>query len=289
MQKTLAALAVGILSLIGTAACSGSAFSVSADGAGATAGGTNVGGAGPGISGAPSHAGAGGASSILPSSPAAGSAGSGGTDSQTALGGSSQGGDASSVEPEAGAPPWNPTLELTEVEDSELRGYVDENSLTVRSTCPVGSVLVGVHAQLAQNVIGQLQGICGIPRFAPAASQLTIAPGKTLDLQGDAVGEQVTARCPPDQVVVGFDGRYGILLDRLRLYCSPVLIADRALAVADGVPIEPIGGDGGGPFPTAECAPGAVASGVTVALDSWPTAFGTSCSYLVLRPQEEAP
>lgn len=274
--------------MIGATACSGSAFSVSPDSAGASAGGSSGGGTGPGISGQPSQAGPAGASSILPVPPDGGSTGSGGTDSETALGGSAQGGDATSFEPEAGAPSWNPTLELTEVEDSALRGYVDENGLTVRSSCPAGSVLIGLHAQIAQNVIGQLQGICGIPRFAPAASQLTIGPGKTLDVQGDAVGEPVTARCPPDQVVVGFDGRYGILLDRLRLYCSPVTIVDHTLAIAEGVPIEPIGGDGGGPFPTAECAPGAVASGVTVALDSWPTAFGTSCTQLVLRPQDES-
>lgn len=257
-------------------ACSGEPFSVGAkprfDAAGSGGSGT------AGASGMPLQVG--GAEAALPAPLMLWAAGMGGAFSDGGDGPSAGGEDADGS---AGA--GMAMLEYATVEDTVQRGPFTTDSSMVRDACPSGSVLIGLNAQLDQGVVGQLQGVCGVPTLGPMPGQLTIEPGRSLLWEGDAAGELVTRSCPSGSAVVAFQGRSGALLDQLQLDCAPLLLSGDALVMGEPVAIEPIGNLGGSPFERAACADSAVAAGIRVSVDHWIVGVGLTCARVSLSWQ----
>ena len=150
--------------------------------------------------------------------------------------------------------------------------------------CPLGQVLVGVDA-IVGPYVKRLAAVCGTPSVhgTPGAFVVAIGPGDTLPERGILDGTVATTRCPADEVVVGFEGRSGSLIDALALRCAPLMVAGDAaggFTVAPGAVTTqpPIGGSGGSMFPTADCAPGEIATGASIRHGDAIDAFGLRCS-----------
>jgi hypothetical protein len=203
-----------------------------------------------------------------PAGGAGGSAAPGGT-------GGSDGGRATG---EAGGAPANPTLVYAAVDDTPLRGNIGVDTLTTRDFCAAGSVLIGVQGQLSNDVVGQLQGVCGtLELTGDGANQLLLQPGDVLPLRGDAAESPLQALCPAQQVVVGFEGQSGLLLDQIRLRCAPLTIEDGIVEVGTPQALAPVGGSGGSAFPTTDCPAESVAAGTLIAVDHWLSGLGLAC------------
>lgn len=176
-----------------------------------------------------------------------------------------------------------PELGFSVAEDTTQRGPFTTDTPTHRDLCPTGSVLVGLNAQLDQEVVGQLQGVCGALQLSDVgALHVAIAPGATLELRGGASGMPVTRLCPQDNVVVGFEGRSGALFDELVLRCAPLLVAEHTIALGEPILLEPIGNPGGSAFELTECTGSAVAAGVQTSSDHWIVGFGLTCANVTL-------
>jgi hypothetical protein len=89
---------------------------------------------------------------------------------------------------------------------------------------------------------------------------------------------QWSMTCPNDEVVVGFYGRSGLILDQLGLVCGALSIEGTSVIVEETVSIGPFGGNGGSPFGEG-CPAGQIARGndLMVTDGAWVNAFALVC------------
>jgi hypothetical protein len=159
-------------------------------------------------------------------------------------------------------------------------------------SCPAGQVVIGYLGFLHPNGYhGQIQAQCGIPAISGSAPPfaVTITSGALTPLEGgEGDGSGWTMACPANQVVVGFSGRSGALLDFLSADCAPLSITGSpgsytvnigALTFLPGV-----GDPGGNSFPDTACPPGEVATANHLRAGDGIDAFGIGCSTPVVTP-----
>lgn len=148
-------------------------------------------------------------------------------------------------------------------------------------TCPAGQLMIGFQAMLGAS-FDQIGVVCGVPTVN-AALGVDVAAGATLPLRGTIdIGTAASGACPANQMVVGFGGAAGGLLDNLVLRCAPITAtyASNAYAVSIGtISDQPgVGGSGGAPFADTDCAVGEVAIGANIRAGGSVDAFGLICS-----------
>jgi hypothetical protein len=89
--------------------------------------------------------------------------------------------------------------------------------------CPAGQAVIGYHGFVAtQGWHGQIQALCGtLTLGAGVTPTVTLDAGETLPLRGVFGVVEWTRTCGSDEVVVGFAGRSGALIDQLTFVCAP--------------------------------------------------------------------
>jgi hypothetical protein len=162
----------------------------------------------------------------------------------------------------------------TAVRGNELGGteYVD--------ACPAGKVLVGLNAKIGAS-FDQVQAVCA-PVVIDAAAAVTFgAPETPFPFRGSNNGTDASAMCPANQMVIGFVGRAGALVDQVSLRCAPVVVnessgayAVKLGAITTGMPV---GGTGGVAFADTDCATGSVATGAYIRAGGSVDALGLLC------------
>jgi hypothetical protein len=138
---------------------------------------------------------------------------------------------------------------------------------------------------------GQLQAQCGIPSVSGSASPytVTIAPGAVTPLEGlQGVPPQWMLACPANQVVVGFSGRSGALLDNLSADCAPLSITGSAgnytVVIGAITSLPGVGDLGGSVFPDTPCPAGEVSTDTHLRAGDGIDYFGIGCSTPVVTP-----
>ncbi|MCC6876199.1 MAG: hypothetical protein IT378_17965 [Sandaracinaceae bacterium] len=154
--------------------------------------------------------------------------------------------------------------------------------------CAANEVLVGVRGSVhpTAGYLAQIRAICaaislsGSGPYTFTTAERTEGPIRGL-LGG---GAPYTASCPPDEVLVGFGGRAGLLVDQLVLRCAPVSIAQTpsGLVPTLGMPADlpPVGGMGGAAFPDTSCPSGSVAVEARIRAGDAIDSFGIGCKRL---------
>jgi hypothetical protein len=166
--------------------------------------------------------------------------------------------------------------------DTPVRGYAGPEATVVQDACPSRSVLIGFNTsasdQSGATVVSRLQAVCGVPTIVNGDGTVLVSAGATLISRGDPSGPTTASVCPPNQVVVGFDGHSVALLDQLSLRCAPLSVVGQTVVVGPPTNLPAVGGDGGTPFARTDCAPGAVAVGSNIAVRPALSAFGLTCA-----------
>ncbi|HEX3694204.1 MAG TPA: hypothetical protein VH374_02350 [Polyangia bacterium] len=179
---------------------------------------------------------------------------------------------------------------LTGAHDTMLIGSATGGSQGQES-CPAGQALSGFSGSLSMttttaSVNRQITGQCGI--IAIAGTAVTIKAGATLTALGMAGVSPWTRPCPADQVVVGFSGRLGTLVDQLVFVCAPLTASSptvgTGLMPGTQTSLPGVGGTGGMPFNAVTCALGEVASGLLVRSGTEMDAFSLICSKAAIGP-----
>jgi hypothetical protein len=174
-----------------------------------------------------------------------------------------------------------PMLTLGATQSTELQGYSGAEATNLQDGCAPGAVVIGVNAGSDDggglDVVAQLQTKCGAPSVG-TDGKITIAPSATLPLRGGISSPLHALDCPANDVLMGFDGHAGALLDQLSVRCAPLLLAGKAVTIGTPTDIGPEGGAGGTPFPRTDCPAGMVAVGTNTALRNWVSGFGLICA-----------
>lgn len=85
--------------------------------------------------------------------------------------------------------------------------------------------------------------------------------------------------CPADQVVIGFGGHAGTILDAISLRCAPLLIQGPPYAIALGASTDTaLIGSAGQAFPQTNCLPGQIANVSRFRSSQNVDAFGLRCA-----------
>jgi hypothetical protein len=152
--------------------------------------------------------------------------------------------------------------------------------------CPDGQAVMGYHGFLTSAPYnGKIQALCGTLAIGPGPA-VTVTPGATLDLRGNVGATEWTRTCGTDQVVVGFSGRSGALVDQLTFECAPLDISLQgntyAIAVGQKSLLAPVGGTTGSAFDLTECPAGAIATVSHIRAGDNIDAFGLGCSTVSL-------
>ncbi len=158
--------------------------------------------------------------------------------------------------------------------------------------CPAGQALIGFAGSLT-NETGfhrQIAARCGkVDRIGTADSySVQVSPGALLPARGVLAGTSPWLRtCDANQVISGFVGRSGLLVDQLTFSCVPILVdpTDGTTLTLGAVTIQPaIGGAGGQPFAQTDCPVGQVASIARLRAGDGIDAFGLACSVPSVEP-----
>jgi hypothetical protein len=171
--------------------------------------------------------------------------------------------------PDADVPdaiPGSPILALTAGTDTPLRGR--EGGTPFPDACPAGQALIGFAGSLGavNGAHGQIGGRCGRLDVVPAGTgwEIRVSTGEVLPTRGRHAAQAWTRECPANQVLVGFGGRGGLLVDQLTFRCAPLTIAASGtgwtVAVGATTDQTAIGGNGGNAFGQADCAAGQIAT-----------------------------
>ncbi len=157
--------------------------------------------------------------------------------------------------------------------------------------CLVGEALIGFAGSLssASGYHQRISAQCGrAARIgAPGAYTVKVTPGSATPPRGALPGTSPWTRtCPADQVVTGFSGRNGTLIDQLTFTCSPFVVDTTGAVVAPGAPtaLPAIGGPGGTAFAQTDCGAGRVATVVRLRAGDSLDAFGLACSSISVAP-----
>ncbi len=170
--------------------------------------------------------------------------------------------------------------------DTPLRGNPAGGTL-FEDSCGPNTVIAGVIVMAEPSrPINGVRFLCGPLELRgdnPFTAVVRIDM-ETDPLRGQPLGGMFMAECPPGQVVVGFGGKSGSLVDELVLRCAPldVTLADGGLVVGVGpttdiVPVPP-GPTGGSPFPQTDCPAGTVAVEGRGRAGMYIDAFGLGCA-----------
>jgi hypothetical protein len=172
-------------------------------------------------------------------------------------------------------------LTLGATQSTIMQGYSGPEATSFQDGCPPGSVVIGVNAGSDDGsgffVVAQLQTKCGTPSVA-TDGKVTIAPSATLPLRGGMTSPLHALDCPANDVVMGFDGRAGSLLDQLSVRCAPLVVSGTSVTIGTPTDIGPEGGTGGDPFPRTDCPAGTIAVGTNTATRNWIGGFGLICA-----------
>lgn len=154
--------------------------------------------------------------------------------------------------------------------------------------CPTGQAIIGYHGFLAsQGWHGRIQALCATLTIgAGVTPTVVLVTGATLPLRGLFGVTEWTRSCGVDEVVVGFVGRSGALIDQLTLVCAPVEISLQSTAyvvtIGPTSPTTAVGGAGGTAFPQTECPAGTIATVSNLRAGDNLDAFGLGCSSVSL-------
>ena len=117
---------------------------------------------------------------------------------------------------------------------------------------------------------------------------MTIQAGASLPTRGKAGTSSWTSNCPANQVVVGFSGRSGLLVDQIALRCAPLGVSSAtsgsSLTVGTATSLGAIGGTGGSAFAAVNCPTGEVATMARVRTGDNLDAFGLACAKGTIGP-----
>lgn len=154
-------------------------------------------------------------------------------------------------------------LELTRSPHPDGTPYLDR--------CPAGQALIGFYGTVAapggSTYLRSEQAICGSLAVSPSEPwTITVTETVTLPMHDIEFPQKQTAKCPTDQIVVGFGGRSGSWMDTVDVRCAPLKILGTSptFLLVGGTPktAGTIGGNSGGsPFDPLDCEPGSVAVG----------------------------
>lgn len=162
--------------------------------------------------------------------------------------------------------------------------------------CPDGQVLIGFYGTVDPSgdptYVRSEQGICGI--IGVSASEpwtVTVTEADPLPMHDAELALKQTAKCPLDQVMIGFAGRSGLWMDTVDVRCAPLKILGKSpdFLLVQGTPktAGTIGGNqGGSPFDPLDCDAGSVAVGQvgnTAYSGDVLGSFGVRCAAITLE------
>ena len=160
--------------------------------------------------------------------------------------------------------------------------------------CPSGQALVGFAGAVSNSsttaVHNQIGALCGkVERFGEAGSYaIHVSPGASLPTRGINPGVSWERKCGTDQLISGFVGRAGQLVDQLVFSCVPILVdAQNGTSISFGaVTVLPLvgGTTGGSPFAQTDCPAGQVATVARVRAGDGIDAFGLACGVPSVTP-----
>lgn len=151
--------------------------------------------------------------------------------------------------------------------------------------CLTGEAMVGFEGVLGtDNYITQIAVLCSPLRIE--GDRVRTGATTTLPRRGMNPGSAISLRYPADQLLVGFEGRAGGLVDQLRFACAPYTVAAAdggRVAVRGTVALtDPVGGSGGAPFARIACEDGA-AQGASIRAGDGVDSFALRCAAIVVR------
>ncbi len=162
-------------------------------------------------------------------------------------------------------------------------------------SCNPGEVIVGFNGTMdaptdmdAKAWLKSAEAICGtLSLTGTGPYQVTVMEsGRAGPVGGVSSVELNPAKCPPNQVVVGYGGRSGNYIDALDFQCAALLInggpGSYTLSIDTPSTSTPIGGTGGGAFGPYNCDTGQVAVGMAGQSGAWIDSFGLLCGTVSL-------
>jgi hypothetical protein len=185
-----------------------------------------------------------------------------------------------------------PSLIFTTGGNTAIRGSTTGGT-AYYETCPTGQVLVGFYGEIRSGTTyhGKIGARCGAASLKPASGggyTVVVGSGMTFPLHGKyGGGGSWTRSCGTDQMIVGFRGRAGLLIDQLIFACAPLVVSGSAGAwkVSRGTVtyLPAIGGTGGTAFPQTDCPAGQVARVSRVRAGDSLDGIGLGCATPAIR------
>src|SRR5262245_29129771 len=169
-------------------------------------------------------------------------------------------------------PPLRPTGVMLGASTPSTQQAPSPAGTTFTQSCAVNEVIIGYMGTVdvpdaAVNYLRNFRAICARPSVtATMPYDVRMTQAETLAVIGSQVGSIMqTATCPTNQVVVGFTGRSGGVIDALSFVCAPLVISGVSptftLSIGGTSVTGAIGGPGGSPFAQINCPAGRVAVG----------------------------
>jgi hypothetical protein len=203
--------------------------------------------------------------------------------------------DAAAPPPDAAAPPPDASTGCTTgcprtiglVDPTTSPQFGGTGGTGFAQSCPTGQVITGYDGALEPNfgALGSIRATCGTPKITTGTLAVTITPGSVLTRHGAVTSPAWTRRCPADQMIIGFTGHSGALVDQLQFTCATLVISGGAGGYSIGygaqTTLSAIGDSGGSAFGPQMCAGGRVATGDSGRAGSFVDAYAMLCS----RPQ----
>lgn len=157
--------------------------------------------------------------------------------------------------------------------------------------CPTGEVLVGLGGFLDERGWhGRMAAGCApIELVEVEDGTFVVRVGEwTATPMHGGVGQQPwISECPDDEIMVGFAGRAGQLVDQVQVACAPFEVVESAdgFALIPGEVhlLDPVGGSGGSAVELTLCEEGSVATVVDMRAGESIDALGVACRSLELR------
>jgi hypothetical protein len=156
--------------------------------------------------------------------------------------------------------------------------------------CAPGNVLVGLggyfddrgwHGMMAAGCAPLEFSEMDDGSFAVGVGEWTATP-----MHGEAGQQLWISECPENEMLVGFTGRSGLLVDNVQIACAAfdVIETTQGFALVAGEPhfLDAVGGQGGAPFDPVTCESGSVATVVDMRAGESIDAVGVSCRELAL-------
>lgn len=191
-------------------------------------------------------------------------------------------GSAAPPPPPPPPPPRGRTARTTRAGKTPMVGNARGGNL-FRDGCPDGQAVIGVDARIA----GSLEAVrlrCGQLTLGADGRSVQVSRAGETPLRGRARGRSGKVDCPPNEVVVGFGGRSGQLIDQLRLECAALKIRGRGQAGPERARfVGQVGTSGGRPFPDRSCPPNSVATAADIRAGNSVDAFALTCSRVQFR------